>query len=364
MTLSIELPPDAPTAAALAVYVHATRHGGINDEDPTLPSTVDLPAEVVEAAIAQLLQLRLLRREFAAGWWRLMPVSPEVAAASLISPIGAEIHRQHAMISQIQSQLNVFQPHYEAHRDTARANTEVESMSDATELSGQLHLAAERCRREFFGFPPEGLLPLERIAAMPGRGVSVRLLLRHALRTDLRVRALLKETLASGGLVRTIGRLPPHVIIFDDSVAFLFDGGQPTPNGVAIRHQETVRLLRDVVETTWAAAEPYTVASLGYQEVAHDLQRTIVELLASGLTDDVIARRMGVSVRTCRRHIATVLSALDAVSRFQAGALAASHGLLDAGRLRAGVPRSPGASRPAPSRKRPAPGRSSGPTPG
>lgn len=328
MTVSIDIQPDAHAAAARAVYVHAVRHGGITAEDPSLSATLDLPAEVVEASIAQLLELHLLRREFSSGWWRLVPVSPEVAAASLISPIGEEIHRRRAVISQIQRRLNEFQPHYEANRETAPSSC-VDSISDQTELSGQLHLAAESCRREFVGFRPDVLLPLERIAALSARGVSVRLLLRHSLRADLRVRAILKDIVAAGGLVRTIGRLPKRVIIFDDSVAFLLGGDEPGPAGVMIRHEETVRLLRDVVETTWSAAEPYTAAVIGYHEVAHDLQRTIVELLASGLTDDVIARRLGISVRTCRRHIATVLSQLDAVSRFQAGALAASKGLLD-----------------------------------
>jgi len=278
-------------------------------------------------------------------------VSPEVAAASLISPIGEEIHRRHAVISQIQGRLNMFQPHYEANRDAAPAGAGIESLQDSIELSGQLHLAAERCRRDFAGFRPDGLLPLERVAAMSGRGVSVRLLLQHSLRSDLRARAALKEIVGAGGEVRTVGRLPRQVIIFDDEVAFLLDDRGSGSAGVVIRHEETVRLLRDVVEMTWAAAEPYSVAEIGYHEVAGDLQRTIVELLASGLTDEVIARRLGVSVRTCRRHIATVLSSLDAVSRFQAGALAASAGLLDARRLNPSVP----------VHRRPVPGRSTGP---
>jgi DNA-binding CsgD family transcriptional regulator len=338
MTASIEIPADVPTAASLAVYVYAIRHGGITAGDPMLGANLELPPDVIEAALSQLTELRLLRQEFSDGWWRLVPVSPDVAAASLISPIGEEIHRQHAVISQIQGRLNMFQPHYEANRDTAPAGAGIDSIPDAVELSGQLHLAAERCSRDFAGFRPEGLLPLERIAAMSRRGVSVRLLLQHSLRADLRARAALKEIVTSGGLVRTVGRLPRRVIIFDDSVAFLLGGEERGPAGVIIRHEETVRLLRDVVDVSWAAGQPYSATEIGYHEVTHDLQRTIVELLASGLTDDVVARRLNISVRTCRRHIATVLNSLDAVSRFQAGALAASAGLLDAGRLRPGRP--------------------------
>ncbi|MGZ4432662.1 MAG: LuxR C-terminal-related transcriptional regulator, partial [Trebonia sp.] len=196
-----------------------------------------------------------------------------------------------------------------------------------------LHLAAEQCGRDFVGFRPDGPLALARIAAMGRRGVTIRLLVQHSLRTDLRARTALKEIVALGGEVRTVGQLPRQVIIFDDEVAFLLGDRGSGPTGVAIRHQETVRLLREVVEMTWAAAEPYSAGDIGYHEVTDDLLRTIVELLASGLTDETIARRLGISVRTCRRHIATVLSSLDAVSRFQAGALAVSANLLDVRRL-------------------------------
>ena len=58
--------------------------------------------------------------------------------------------------------------------------------------------------------------------------------------------------------------------------------------------------------------------------VGQDLQQAIARLMAQGLTDEVVARRLGMSVRTCRRHIAAMLQNLDAVSRFQAGVQAAS----------------------------------------
>jgi DNA-binding CsgD family transcriptional regulator len=331
MTVSTELPAEIPTADAMAVYVYAMRHGGIDAGDPTLAAELDLPSEAIEAALAQLNDLRLLREECNAGWWRLVPVSPEVAAASLISPIGEEIHRRHAAISRIQGRLNMFQPHYDANRDTVPSHGEgVETLRDAIELSGKLHLAAERCRKEFAGFRPNGLLPLERIAELAGRGVAVRLLLQHSLRSDLRARAALKEIVAAGGEVRTTSRLPRQVVIVDDDTAFLLDDtGASGTVGVVVRHEETVRLLRDVVEVSWESAQPYEAGELGYHEVADDMKRTVVGLLAEGLTDEVIARRLGVSVRTCRRHIATVLSGLGAVSRFQAGVLAASAGLLE-----------------------------------
>jgi DNA-binding NarL/FixJ family response regulator len=54
----------------------------------------------------------------------------------------------------------------------------------------------------------------------------------------------------------------------------------------------------------------------------------VLRLLADGLTDDAIARQVGVSVRTVRNDMAAAMLSLDARSRFQAGVRAAQLGLL------------------------------------
>lgn len=335
---------------SMAVYTYALRRGGVAEDDDSVAADLGLSQDAVKAGLADLAALRLLRSEADADGRRLVPVSPEVASAALISPIAEEIHQRRAQISGIQARLNAFRPQYDLLCGRA-ADGGVEQVHDAVELAGQLHLSAERCRGEFVGFRPDGWFALERVAAMAERGVRVRLLLQHSLRTDLRARGRMKEVLAGGGDVRTSGRLPQRLLIFDDEAAFLLHdevGRADGPVGVVIRHREAVHLLRGLAETTWEAARPYAVAEIGYHEVADDFQQTVVRLLAEGLTDEAIARRLGVSVRTCRRHIATVLTTLGSVSRFQAGfhagAQAATQGL---GPLRPGAP-----ERPAPAARR------------
>jgi DNA-binding NarL/FixJ family response regulator len=58
------------------------------------------------------------------------------------------------------------------------------------------------------------------------------------------------------------------------------------------------------------------------------VQRSILQGLAAGLTDEALAARLDLSVRTCRRHIAGPFDLLGAESRFQAGVLAARRGWL------------------------------------
>lgn len=350
-------PPDgpdcllAPAPESTAVYAYALRSGSISADDGAVAVELNLSRAAVSAAITGLVRLRLLREEpVAAGGTgrpgcRLVPVNPEVAAASLISPLDAQVHRQQAAISAIRTQLSAFRSHYDDTRGAGAAGAGVEELSDARDVATHLYAAAERCRHEVISFRPEGwLLPAPAGASLPpvsatallDRGVRVRLLLQHAVRADIRSRAQLDRLVERGAEIRTAGELPRQLVIFDSESAFLIPDDQAASGraGVAIRHRHAVRLLTEMVAPTWSSAQTYTVKEIGYHGVADNLHRTIVELLADGLTDEAIARRLGVSVRTCRRHIATVLRGLDAVSRFQAGVLASATGMVD--RRRAG----------------------------
>jgi DNA-binding CsgD family transcriptional regulator len=60
-----------------------------------------------------------------------------------------------------------------------------------------------------------------------------------------------------------------------------------------------------------------------------EIKSSILTLMANGLKDDVIAKRMGLSVRACRGHIADLMELFGARSRFQAGVIAAGLGLLE-----------------------------------
>ena len=48
--------------------------------------------------------------------------------------------------------------------------------------------------------------------------------------------------------------------------------------------------------------------------------------MAEGEKDEAISRRLSISVRTCRRHIADYMAQVGASSRFQAGVIAARAG--------------------------------------
>jgi DNA-binding CsgD family transcriptional regulator len=108
----------------------------------------------------------------------------------------------------------------------------------------------------------------------------------------------------------------------------------PAPDGALCA--ETVAgtavntLLHALVDSLWDGALPPANAE-HIEEIGRDpVKLEILRLLENGAKDEVIARGLGVSLRTCRRHIAELLSAADAVSRFQAASRLARAGLLSA----------------------------------
>ena len=56
-------------------------------------------------------------------------------------------------------------------------------------------------------------------------------------------------------------------------------------------------------------------------------QSQVLHKLCEGMKDETAARQMNVSVRTYRRHVASILKTLDVSSRFEAGLKVAELGL-------------------------------------
>lgn len=83
-------------------------------------------------------------------------------------------------------------------------------------------------------------------------------------------------------------------------------------------------------EALWAQAIPIEEnphqVSPGAPATA--VQLSIARLLVEGHVDDMVARKLGISIRTCRAHIAKLMQALDATSRTHLGALLVQSGLI------------------------------------
>jgi DNA-binding CsgD family transcriptional regulator/sugar-specific transcriptional regulator TrmB len=260
-------------------------------------------------------------------------VAPETAVAQLTAPVEARIREQQGRLAEIRQELGRFTACY--HRSHPRSGT-MELLENVQDVRGTLNQASDRCREEVLSSQPGGgaRVPeamqeaLGRDRAMLERGIQLRTLYHHTARFNGPSQAYVAVTSALGGQYRTAHELFGRLIVFDREIAFI-----PVQSGswgaIVIREPSTVAYLCEIFEQTWDRATPFAnAATQGLEEVSREIHETIIRLLAAGHKDEAIARRLGMSLRTARRHIADIMEELGAASRFQAGAQAAVRGLL------------------------------------
>jgi DNA-binding NarL/FixJ family response regulator len=88
-----------------------------------------------------------------------------------------------------------------------------------------------------------------------------------------------------------------------------------------------VQNVLSLFDAAWRSAVDLTVYDAQHAELC-SLAPRVMELLASGCKDETAARTLGLGVRTYRRRVAELMTALGAESRFQAGMRARDLGLL------------------------------------
>jgi DNA-binding CsgD family transcriptional regulator len=294
---------------------------------------LNLTLHEVNTAVEQLVGSHLLREEL--GGERLVAVDPEVAAVLLVSPMEREIYRRRELIAEIRERTEMFRQDYARNGQLSAELGSVEHVAGTMEVRGYLKLASDACRGEVMVLQ-SGKQDVEEFddflnvcSSLLERGVTVRIVCQHRSRADLTTRQKIKKVTSAGALVRTVSHIPRAAVVFDQSLAVLLgtDGGETTASRV--RNDDVVQFLLDVFNHLWDAATPVDSFESGYAEVAEDLQQTIAGLMAKGYTDEVLARKLGMSVRTCRRHIAALMKDLDAVSRFQAGVQSVRRSLVE-----------------------------------
>ncbi|GIH96828.1 hypothetical protein ACFFMN_15060 [Planobispora siamensis] len=299
------------------VYRYAERKGAIEAIEV---AAADLGIDVGEMreAVCHLVDSRLLRPDDGAGE-RYAPVDPELAAASLVSTVEREIYRRRELIDQIKERVGLVRPSPEASRST------VDYLVGAMEVRGFLKTASDACRDEVLVLQGGGVVGdlSETYLDLLARGVTVRIICQHRNRADIGTRMRMKRLTDAGASVYTVSHVPRSATVFDRSLVVLFGADDTEANVARVHNQGIAQFFLDLFNHLWETATPLEGIDFGYAGVADDLQQSIAVLMAKGYTDEVVARKLGMSVRSCRRHIATMMRDLDATSRFQAGVQAA-----------------------------------------
>lgn len=136
---------------------------------------------------------------------------------------------------------------------------------------------------------------------------------------------IVDTTVRSGGEAR-VGPSAPIKLLIADRTRALIPLDRPGVAGVVhFRAAVVVEALIMLFETVWSLASPYR-AHRNDSDTLTPFERHIVTLMCTGMKDDQLAAAVHVSVRTVRRHIASILDKLGVTTRFAAGAQAAKRG--------------------------------------
>ncbi|MEU9042741.1 MULTISPECIES: helix-turn-helix transcriptional regulator [unclassified Kitasatospora] len=217
--------------------------------------------------------------------------------------------------------------------------TGLELVRGADRIAALLEDAARGARTEALSLRPgqdlsgpalAGKLARERLAL--AHGAALRTIYPAAALRRPAVLAHVRELTGAGARIRAAHSLPLWLIVVDARLAILPAPGSG-PGGdapaaeaaVVVREPALVELVAELFEYFWSAA--WTPPELGPEErEMTDRQLAVLRLLAAGLTDAAIARKLEVSERTVRRLVAELTAGLGAESRFQAGVHAARRG--------------------------------------
>ncbi|MER7760474.1 LuxR C-terminal-related transcriptional regulator [Streptomyces sp. NPDC097619] len=294
--------------------------------------------------------LRLLQRlglfspapESRNGWTAL---APDTALRNLLlaeeehtEALLGSVRRTRSALAQVVAD---FQPVHARELSAVR----MEVVRGAANVSAALEDACRRVEHEVLSLHPGRALPagmveagLERDRLALGRGVRIRTVHLSSAAAVPHMAGYLRRLGAAGAQVRTAHTLPLRLIVVDDSLAIV-----PAPQAVegeiaavVLRGETLVGVLRGIFEHCWAGAAVLgeTGASAPRAAAGDDWQptgrhRELLRMLEGGLTDEAMARKLGVSERTVRRLVSELTERLGAASRFQAGVCAVRLGWLD-----------------------------------
>ncbi|MDH6118590.1 hypothetical protein [Kitasatospora sp. GAS204B] len=314
----------------------------------SLTAALGCGKEQVEQARDTLVELQLIVLSSPEdGRWTV--VSPDVAKARVVDPLENKIRHQAALAERMRQQIHALVPVHDAYRRKESRGQAIDIVSDLTVVNLLLNAESDKCAREVLTLQPGGgrsperlALALERDRAMLARGVRIRTVYQHAARYDLPTQGYVETLTRAGGEFRSVDEVPDRLVIFDRSTCFvpirpLCERGELSADdpgrgeaAAIIRDPQVTAFMVRLFSVLWDQAQPFDPTFPQPKFITDHQRRMILRLMATGAKDEVVARRLGMSVRTCRRHISDLTQALGAESRFQAGVIAARLGLLAA----------------------------------
>ncbi len=308
------------------IYEHAVSHVCIREED--LPAYVQAEPEQISGAVQVLLTLGLLREQEGSPGTHVA-VAPDSAELQLVGPALRYVMETQQAMDRLRGEFSGLLDTYRSGVVHRLRREGVEVIINIADVRARLEEFSAGATREVLTALPGGTRPTEamggaggRMEAVLARGVTVRALCQHTAQFSSSTLALVEHVTARGAQVRTLGDTFSRLIVIDRETA-LIELHDDSRGAVLVRDPSVVAFLIKCFERMWVQGRPFPL-SVGRREAiaaSEAVKEDIVRMLIAGEDDKAIARRMGVSVRTCQRHITEIMMRVGARNRVQAGYL-------------------------------------------
>ncbi|WP_348533232.1 helix-turn-helix transcriptional regulator [Kitasatospora sp. MAA4] len=284
-------------------------------------------AAEVREALHRLSTLSLVRPSESDGTG-FHAVAPALGMELLLARQQAKVEASRVAAAQLVAEYSALGP-------TGR-ESDSEQLVSVEEIRDRLARFGETAESEVMTFAPGGAhsaadlaASREPNAALLSRGIRMRTVYLDSVRNHQPTEEHVSWLSARGGEVRTTASLPIRLIIIDRKQALLPAQVTDARKGaVLVRSEGTIAALCALFESVWAAATPFGTKPEPDPQGLTRQEAEVLRLLASGMTDEAISKKLGVSPRTARRIAADLLERLDARSRFEAGVHAVQDGWL------------------------------------
>lgn len=263
----------------------------------------------------------------------LVAVDPARAIDNAIIVRQRQLLDQYQQLVRLRDEMHTLQ---QAYRSAPPPGDEVDGLvqvltdrSEIGALSVELSLSAHAdvmsLETGLFTRPPDPRTARTPPPEVVSRGVRFRnIYSRAALEVD-GAREMLRRSTEAGWSCRVHPELPSKMVIVDHRAALLPLGPTGMEGAVLLRAPVIVAALRGYFELLWAAAVPVEGAAV---KVTPE-QDQVLRLVLTGMTDAAIARHLGISERTVRRHVGGLQEALNANNRVTLAAAAVREGWVD-----------------------------------
>lgn len=306
-----------------SVYRYAVSSPGWTIEEAS--EALGLTTRSIQGAIRELVE-RCLLVQANENQHSYTAVSPDVALAELVDPDERALLDLRSRIGAKRRELAGLVPIFAEASRQVSTDASVEVLENPEQvLRILIEYARSASESVLMARPGQGATAdtqeesIQKDVDLLQQGIERRTLYHSSLRDHMPTRKAIEIVTAAGGQFRTLPHIPLRAVIFDHKVAVVPRARDSRDRaGLVVRDPDIVQMFVYMFEFAWELGEPFLTKDPAPGQLT-STQRSILRALASGHPDEVIARRMGISVRTCRRHIAKMLEDLGAESRFQAG---------------------------------------------